>query len=121
MRDLKQQLARNLLSLQTRARENSERLSRALVNSVANFEAKKFRDILRALSKRIVYLGTDVTVFEQVVSYYLYEFGNAKLLDGAQYELGLRTLIDIVALRFETSVGRSPSLRERRRSAGMVS
>jgi hypothetical protein len=110
MQDLKQGLVRQLFLLQTRARKNSERLSRALVNSLANFDAKKFRDVLRELSKSIVDLGTDVTVFEQVVSYYLYEFGQKKQVDGAAYEQGLRTLNEIVSLRFEKSFAPTGSL-----------
>ena len=72
---LKRHLAHALLRLQKRALR-AETVSHALVSAISvDFELMKFRDILRKLSTSIVALGTDVTVFEQVVSYYMYLFG----------------------------------------------
>jgi hypothetical protein len=101
LNELKQQLVRNLYALQKRAQDDSERLSEALVSALSDFEVKKFRQWLRTLSSNIVKLGTDVTIFDQVVSYYLYEFGGKQYLDGVSYELGLRSLNELVALRFD--------------------
>jgi len=107
LNDLKQQLIRNLLALQTRAHEDYERLSQALVSALTKFEAKKFRQWLRMLSSNIVKLGTDVTTFDQVASYYLYEFGGKDCLDGVAYELGLRGLNELVAHRFDKAGSRA--------------
>jgi hypothetical protein len=104
LHELKQQLVRNLLGLQSRAQEDSERLSQALVSAISAFEVKRFRQWLRTLSSNIVKLGTDVTIFDQVVSYYLYEFGGKECLDGVSYEVGLRNLNELVARRFDESV-----------------
>jgi len=104
LNELKQQFLRNLIALQNRAQQDYERLSQALVSALSNFEAKKFRHWLRTLSSNIVKLGTDVTTFDQVVSYYLYEFGGKDCLDGVGYELGLRGLNELVAGRFDKSV-----------------
>jgi len=110
LNDLKQQLVRDLLALQRRAQDDSERLSQALVSALSDFEVKRFRHWLRTLSSNIVKLGTDVTIFDQVVSYYLYEFGGKQCLDGVSYELGLRSLNELVALRFDET-GRKPRAR----------
>ena len=97
----KQRLVRNLLALQTRAQEDSERLAQALVSAISDFEVRRFRQWLRTLSSNIVKLGTDVTIFDQVVGYYLYEFGGKQSMDGLAYEAGLRNLNDLVARRFD--------------------
>ena len=105
LHELKQKLVRNLHALQNRAQEDYERLSQALVSALSNFEANKFQQWLRALSSNIVKLGTDVTTFDQAVSYYLHEFGGKECLDGVSYELGLRGLNDLVARRFDKTAG----------------
>jgi hypothetical protein len=112
LQELKQQLVRNLHALQNRAHEDYERLSQDLVSALSNFEANKFREWLRALSSNIVKLGTDVTTFDQVASYYLYEFGGKDCLDGVAYELALRGLNELVAGRFDKN-GRPPGMRAR--------
>ena len=101
LHELKQRLVRNLLILQTRAQDDSERLAQALVSAISDFEVKRFRQWLRTLSSNIVKLGTDVTIFDQVVSYYLYEFGGRQSIDGVAYEAGLRNLNELVARRFD--------------------
>jgi hypothetical protein len=107
LQELKQQFVRNLHALQNRANEDYQRLSQALVSALSNFEATQFRQWLRALSSNIVKLGTDVTTFDQVVSYYFYEFGGKDCLDGVAYELGLRGLNELVAGRFEKAGGQA--------------
>jgi hypothetical protein len=95
-------LAQHLFQLKERALTRAESLSQALVNGFSvDFEVAKFREILRELSVSIVALGTDVTVYEQVVSYYMHLFGQrGRLLDGVVYETTLRSLDEIVSLRF---------------------
>ena len=110
LHELKQQLVRNLIALQSRAQDDSERLSQTLVRAIANFEMKRFRQSLRELSANIVKLGTDVTIFDQVVGYYLYEFGGKQNLDGVAYEVGLRSLNEILGTRFERT--RIPRVRK---------
>jgi hypothetical protein len=99
---LKRHLAHALLRLQKRALIRAETVSHALVSAISvDFELMKFREILRKLSTSIVALGTDVTVFEQVVSYYMYLFGQKDCyVDGVVYETTLRSLDEIVSLRF---------------------
>ena len=66
-----------------------------------NFDAAIFRETLRELSTSIVTLGTDITVFAQVASYYLHLFGQRDCyVDGVAYETTLRSLDEIVSLRF---------------------
>jgi hypothetical protein len=77
--------------------------------AISAFEVKRFRHWLRTLSSTIVKLGTDVTIFDQVVSYYLYEFGGKQNLDGVSYEVGLRSLNELVALRFDEPGGTARS------------
>lgn len=100
---VKLHLARCLFQLQERALNTAERLSQALVDAFsANFEVAKFRESLRELSVSIVTLGTDVTVYEQVVAYYMHLFGEKNCrADGALYEATLRSLDEIVSLRFD--------------------
>jgi hypothetical protein len=101
LNELKQELVGNLLALQKRSQEDAERFSLALVSAISDFDAKRFRQWLRALSLNIVKLGTDVTIFDQVVSYYMYEFDGKQCLDAVAYELGLRNLNELVAQRFD--------------------
>ena len=102
LRHLKYSLVDGLFRLQKRALATSDTLSRALVNAISSdVQTLTLRDILRKLSKSIVALGTDVTVFEQASSYYMYLFGDKNCYaDGTLYEATLRSLHEIVALRF---------------------
>ena len=69
----------------------------------SDFDATRFRNTLRELSTRIVALGTDFTVFEQVVSYYLYLYKHRGTpIDGATYEATLISLDQILTLRFRS-------------------
>ncbi len=102
LRRLEHHLVQSLHQLQKRSLDYAETTSQALVAAISvDFNIDSFRTILRKLASKIVALGTDVTVFEQVVSYYLHLFGQDNCyVDGVVYETTVRSLDEIVSLRF---------------------
>jgi hypothetical protein len=103
LRRIEHHLVQCLLELQKRSSTSSETAIRALVNAVSvQFDPVKFREALRQLSPSIVTLGTDVTVFDQAVSYYNHLFAQkGSYIDGVEYELTVRSLDELVSLRFD--------------------
>jgi hypothetical protein len=102
LRRLEHHLVQSLFQLQTRSASYAESAARTLVEAVSvEFDAVKFRETLRDLSGNMVALGTDVTVFDQAVSYYNHLFGQTDCyVDGVVYESTLRSLDELVSLRF---------------------
>jgi len=103
LRRVEHHLVQGLFELQKRSASYAENAARTLVEAVSvEFDAVKFRETLRRLSGNMVALGTDVTVFDQAVSYYNHLFGQKGCyVDGAVYEMTLRGLDELVSLRFD--------------------
>jgi hypothetical protein len=103
LRRVEHHLVQCLLELQKRSATSSESAIQSLVNAVSvQFDAVTFRESLRQLSPKIVTLGTDVTVFDQAVSYYNYLVTQkGSYIDGVEYESMLRSLDELVSLRFD--------------------
>jgi len=73
LHNLERRIARNLFKLKHRACTYVDNTASALINTVSSqFDAKTFRKTLLELSPKIVAVGTDFTVFDQIVSYYNY-------------------------------------------------
>ena len=102
LRRLERDLVQRLFQLQKRSVMYLDNASKGLVQALSvNFDAAVFRQTLRDLSTSIVTLGTDITVFAQVASYYMHLYGQRDCyVDGVAYETTLRGLDEIVALRF---------------------
>lgn len=110
LRRLERELVQHLFQLQKRSVTYLENASRVLMQALSlNFDPVIFRETLRKLSSSIVTLGTDITVFAQVASYYMHLFGKRdSYVDGVVYETTLRSLDEIVSLRF-AALAREPA------------
>jgi hypothetical protein len=102
LRRIERHLVQCLVALKNRSSTSSERAIQSLVKAVSvQFDAVTFRESLRQLSPTIVNLGTDVTVFDQAVSYYNFLVGQkGAYIDGLEYESMLRSLDELISLRF---------------------
>jgi hypothetical protein len=102
LRRLERDLVQRLFQLQKRFVTYLDDASQGLVHALSvNFDAVIFRETLRKLSTNIAVLGTDITVFTQVASYYMHLYGRRDCyVDGGAYETTLRSLDEIVSLRF---------------------
>ena len=100
-RRLEHHIVMRLFHLKERVVGYVENTSRALVEAVSCFNAPVFRETLREVSSKIVALGTDFTMFDQVASYYFYLYGKkGDSADGKAYEETLHSLNEILSLRF---------------------
>jgi hypothetical protein len=104
IRRLERRIAKNLFALNERARAFVNSTSSALMGAVSSeSDVNAFRDVLLELSTRIVALGSDFTVFEQVISYYQYLYKHrAAPVDGADYETTLLSLDEILTSRLRS-------------------
>jgi hypothetical protein len=104
IRRLERRIAKNLFALNERATAYVNSTASALMGAVSSeMDVNTFRDILRELSTKIVTLGSDFTVFEQVIAYYQYLYKHrSSPVDGAAYETTLTSLDEILVSRLRS-------------------
>jgi hypothetical protein len=104
VRRLERRIAKNLFALNERATAYVDTTASALMSAVSSeSDVNAFRDVLLELSTRIVALGSDFTVFEQVISYYQYLYKQRATVVGiADYESTLVSLDEILTSRLRS-------------------
>jgi hypothetical protein len=104
IRRLERRIAKNLFTLNERATAYVNSTASALMSAVSSeSDVNAFRDILRELSTKIVALGGDFTVFEQVISYYQFLYKQrAAPVDGTDYQTTLVSLDEILTTRLSS-------------------
>jgi hypothetical protein len=103
IRSLERRIAKNLFTLNERAMTYVNSTATALMDAVSSeLDVNAFRTLLRELSSHIVALGSDFTVFEQVIAYYQYLYKHRSApVDGVTYETTLVSLDEILTWRLE--------------------
>jgi hypothetical protein len=101
IRRIERRIAKNLFALNERAMAYVNSTAAALMDAVSKeLDVTVFRNLLRELSSHIVALGSDFTVFEQVIAYYQYLYKHrSAAVDGATYETTLVSLDEILSWR----------------------
>ena len=101
IRSLERRIAKNLFALNERAMGYVNSTAAALMDAVSSdVDVNAFRSLLRELSSHIVALGSDFTVFEQVIAYYQYLYKHrSAAVDGVTYETTLVSLDEILTWR----------------------